>query len=103
MAGATLEKSGDGQGAAFHLRGTLDFACVPALLDAGRSQFPATGTVRIDLAGIDAVNSAGLAVLLEWQREFSRSGRTLELVNVPRTLVNIAHVSELETVLALPA
>lgn len=76
---------------------------MPALLEAGRALFPAAGVVNVDFSGVESVNSAGLALLLEWQREFARSGRTLELLNVPRALVNIAHVSELETVLALPA
>lgn len=92
----------EGQDGTFRLRGTLDFACVPALLNAGRNLFPASGIVRIDFAGIESVNSAGLALLLEWQQEFARSGRTLELLNVPRALINIAHVSELETILSLP-
>lgn len=98
-----MEKIGEGQGATYRLGGVLEFSCVPALLEAGRNLFPATGVVRIDFSGVESVNSAGLALLLEWQREFARSGRTLELQNVPRTLINIAHVSELETVLALPA
>lgn len=100
---ATLEKSGDAQGADLRLRGTLDFACVPALLQAGRDLFPDTGVVRIDLAGVDGANSAGLALLLEWQRVLAQDGRRLELLNVPGALVNIARVSELETVLSLPA
>jgi phospholipid transport system transporter-binding protein len=99
-AGATLEPAA-GRDGEFRLRGTLDFAAVPALLECGRRLFPAAGTVRLDLGGLETVNSAGLALLLEWQRQLAAGGRRLELINVPRALVNIARVSELETVLSL--
>jgi phospholipid transport system transporter-binding protein len=92
----------DGQENLFRLRGTLDFAAVPALLDSGRLLFPPSGTVRLDLGGVESANSAGLALLLEWHQDFQQSGRTLELLNVPHTLINIARVSELEAILSLP-
>lgn len=99
---ATLEAVEDSQGPLFRLRGLLDFPSVPGLLESGRRVFPASGPVRLDLGGLDGVNSAGLALLLEWHDEFRRSGRQLNLINIPATLVNIARVSELESVLTLP-
>ncbi|MBI1732154.1 MAG: STAS domain-containing protein [Gammaproteobacteria bacterium] len=99
--GATLEAGQDGQGALFRLRGELNFGAVPGLLASGRETFPAAGLVRLDLGGLTGVNSAGLALLLEWQREFQRGGRELKLINVPRALTSIARVSELESVLTL--
>ncbi len=99
---ATLEAGTDGTAPLFRLRGQLGFAAVPGLLASGRQLFPASGPVRLDLAGLDSVNSAGLALLLEWQGEFKRTGREMKLLNVPAKLINIARVSELELVLALP-
>ena len=102
IAAATLEVATDSDGPLYRLRGRLDFASVPGLLAGGREVFPANGLVRLDLGGLNGVNSAGLALLLEWQDDFKRSGRQMKLLNVPATLINIARVSELESVLALP-
>ena len=99
----TLEAIEDGAGPLYCLRGTLDFSGVPGLLEIGQRIFPDSGTVRLDLGGLDGVNSAGLALLLEWQNAFQRSGRGMKLLNVPATLINIARVSELESILALPS
>ena len=99
----TLEAGSDAAGPLFRLRGQLGFAGVPGVLASGRQLFPASGVVRLDLGGLDNVNSAGLALLLEWQHEFRHSGREMKLLNIPRTLVNIARVSELEPILAIPA
>ena len=99
----TLEAAEDGAGALFRLRGDLGFAGVPGILASGRQLFPASGVVRLDLGGLDSVNSAGLALLLEWQHEFRHSGREMKLLNVPASLINIARVSELEPILAITA
>lgn len=99
---ALLEVIEDGTGPVYRIKGTLDFSGVPGLLARGRQVFPAGGPVRLDLGGLTAVNSAGLALLLEWQDEFRRSGAALKLLNVPATLINIARVCELESILALP-
>ena len=99
----TLEADKDGAGFLFRLRGRLGFAAVPGILASGRQMFPASGAVRLDLGGLESVNSAGLALLLEWQHEFKGSGRELQLLNIPATLVNIARVSELEPILSIPA
>ena len=97
----TLEADKDGAGSLFRLRGQLGFAGVPGVLASGRQLFPASGTVRLDLGGLDSVNSAGLALLLEWHHEFKHSGRELQLLNIPATLLNIARVSELEPILTI--
>jgi len=99
----SLEAGEDSAGTLFRLRGQLGFAGVPGVLASGRQLFPASGIVRLDLGGLDSVNSAGLALLLEWQHEFRHSGREMKLLNVPPSLVNIARVSELEPILSLPA
>ncbi len=99
----TLEAGEDGAGALFRLRGQLGFAGVPEILASGRQLFPAAGVVRLDLGGLESVNSAGLALLLEWQYEFRHSGREMKLLNVPTALINIARVSELEPILAITA
>ena len=99
----TLEAAPDAAGALFRLRGRLGFADVPGVLASAEQLFPAAGVVRLDLGGLENVNSAGLALLLEWQHEFRRSGRELKLLNVPRALANIARVSELEPILSITA
>ena len=102
MAAARLEP---GQGADGALRlllsGRVDFDNTPALLEESMSMLGGSGTVTVDLSGVTSVNSAGLALLLEWKHLLGKEGRELVLVNVPQTLRNIARVNELETILAL--
>ena len=59
----------------------------------------AAGCVRIDLAELGRVDSAALAVLVEWRRVVTRAGGRLELVNAPAQLQAIARACSLESVL----
>jgi phospholipid transport system transporter-binding protein len=93
---ARLETAGRQDGAAlFRLSGSLDFGSVPAVYRAGLEQFGTDGDIVLDLAGVTRANSAGLALLLEWQRLARQGGRALRLRNLPASLRNIAMVSEL--------
>ncbi len=53
----------------------------------------------IDCGGVTAADSAGLAVLVEWLAWGRRAERRIELRAVPRALIDIARISELEELL----
>ena len=88
----TLETAADG---AVRLRGALSFESVPGLYREMERRLPAAGPVRvIDLAGVTTADSAGLALLLEWQSRQRRRGRELTMRNAPSNLLRLAGLCE---------
>lgn len=99
---AQLSAAGSaGDSAVFRVDGVLDFATVPDLDARSATLFAGARRVIVDLSGVTAANSAGLALLLEWQRQARRADRTLFIRNLPRALASLAAMSELES--CLPA
>ena len=45
---------------------------------------------RIDLSGVTKVDSAGLALLLEWQAQSNASNETLTMTGAPASLLRLA-------------
>jgi phospholipid transport system transporter-binding protein len=82
-------------------RGALTFATAQRALARGIAALAASrGTaIEVDLNGVDASDSAGLAVLIEWRAWARRNGRALRFGSVPETLRTIARISELEELL----
>jgi len=75
------------------LAGALSFETLPAVLAqsaeyAARSDLP--DRLTIDFAGITAVDSSAVALLLEWRREALRLKKVLEFVNLPANLLALA-------------
>ena len=82
--------------------GSLHFTTVSALLTAGVAAINADRAAVIDLAGVTASDSAGLALLIEWLSVAKAAGRTLRFDNVPSQLQQLARLSEVEELL-IPA
>lgn len=87
------------QAGEFYLRGELTFATVPALLTASAARLPGSAALRIDLAGVQRADSAGLALLAEWLRGASARQQPITFTNAPDQLCNLARVSGLDQVL----
>jgi phospholipid transport system transporter-binding protein len=87
-----------GQGA-FRLQGDLDFSTASALLGEARAVFTDYATVRVDLSAVDKVNSAGLALLLEWRDQTEQRGGAIHFDNPPEALLAIARMSNAEALL----
>ena len=85
----------------YAVRGPLVFATARRALAAGISALATSrGTpIEVDLSGVEASDSAGLAVLIEWLAWARRSGRSLHFAGVPDSLHTIARISELEGLL----
>ena len=80
-------------GEVLKLDGALSFETLPDVLRASeeyaaRADLPERLT--IDFAGIDAVDSSAVALLLEWRRQAARRGKKLDFVNLPAPLVALA-------------
>lgn len=82
--------------------GELSFATARAACAAGERAVRAavTPTVTIDCGGVTRADSAGVAVLVEWLRVGRKAGREVRYVNLPSTVVAIARLSELDSLLA---
>lgn len=79
---------------------TLETA-VAALAEGDRFLGEGSKRLEFDLGGLDATDSAALAVLLEWRRRAARAGVTLVYGAVPERLRLLAEISDLVNVLDL--
>ena len=92
----TLEIEGAGTPeCVFRLAGVLDFSTVPEIHRRALEAFPSCDQATVDFAGVTHSNSAGLALLVEWQHLSATAGRTLLVRNAPENLLNLARVCEL--------
>lgn len=88
----TLEWTADG-GA--RVGGRLTFRTCTALfaaLERHGAATPIDGPV--DLRAVEQADSAGLALLLEWQARQKAAGRRLALVNAPGSLLRLAQLAD---------
>ncbi len=86
----------------YALSGVLDFTSVVALQQAGISPLQGEATsLRIDLAGVEHANSAGLALLIHWWRAARQAQRELQFLHLPPQLQALAQVSGLESILPI--
>jgi phospholipid transport system transporter-binding protein len=96
VAAFRIEPSGDGRLAA---SGPLDFATAAAALRAGLGLMTSDRAWTIDLSGVTAGDSAGLAVLVEWMSAARARGVSVRYETVPAQIVAIARISDLEELL----
>lgn len=75
--------------------GNLSYETIPSVLAetaqfAARADIPAT--IRIDFSAVTGVDSAAVALLLEWRRMALARGKTLEYENLPANLLALARL-----------
>jgi len=90
-----IERAGPGQLVA---RGELGFATAAEALGAGLKLFDGAD-FTIDLAGVTDSDSAGLAVLIEWLAQANARHVNLHYLNVPKQILAIAHISDVDELL----
>jgi phospholipid transport system transporter-binding protein len=78
----------------FELHGELGFGDAARLLTEGERAFAAQQAVEVDLAGVTRVDSAGLAVLIEWSLAAGDADRRLGYRNLPPAIVSLAGISD---------
>jgi phospholipid transport system transporter-binding protein len=83
----------------FLLRGELTFATAAEALERSRELFRDHAFIELDLSGVTAADSAGLALLLEWITWARGSARELQFHHIPEQLLAIAQISEVEDLL----
>ena len=83
------------------LGGRLGFHEAAAMAGCWRDFAADGGEIELDLSGLQQVDSATLAVLLDWAARLRRAGGRLRLRGVPAGLVALAHLSDTEGLLGL--
>ena len=102
MTAAEMQVDGD----TARLVGDLTFGTVTRLFD----RMDALRKERnmppvIDLSGVEQIDSSGLALLLEWQSQFtgrSENSPRLDIRHPPESLVKIARLCDAENYLSYP-
>jgi len=77
------------------LSGDLQFDNAARLLDEGIAAFGAEARAEIDLAKVGRVDSAGLALLVEWSVAARGGDRVVVYRNMPARLGALAGISDL--------
>ena len=77
------------------LSGDLQFDNAARLLDEGTAAFGADARAEIDLAQVGRVDSAGLALLVEWSIAARSGDRVVVYRNMPARLGALAGISDL--------
>jgi phospholipid transport system transporter-binding protein len=96
---AALASLGQGR---WTLSGDLLFENSAQLLDDGDAAFGADARAEIDLSQIGRVDSAGLALLVEWSVAARSSGRSVVFRNVPSVVGALAGISDVAGFLDSP-
>ncbi len=84
------------------LEGELTFdTCTRLYHEMDRHLRAGNALAHIDLAGVGGADSAGLALLLEWQSESRSIGSGFTVSGAPESLVQLARLSEADSLLSL--
>jgi phospholipid transport system transporter-binding protein len=89
----------------FSLRGELTLAQVGPWRARGRRLLAGaagSGPLHMELQGVTRVDSAGLALLVDWLAWAHSAGRVLAFEALPPALLALARLSDLEDLLATP-
>lgn len=84
----------------FTIEGEVVFGTVMSLLVESRAQFAEQQSIEVDLQGVTRINTAGLALVVEWLRWARQERRNLTLVNPPPTLTALARICEADNIIA---
>ena len=94
---AQLKEADDGR---LLVSGELSMATVPGLLRQAHWQ-AGDAEICIDLQGVERADSAGVALLVEWQRTARQQQRNIRFQSIPPQMLAIARLSGVDELLAL--
>jgi phospholipid transport system transporter-binding protein len=96
MSDFKLENLGDGR---FALSGKMSFSTAGLILHESEALFEEHTRIEVDLGGITATDSAGLALLLEWITWANHTVREIRFLNTPEKINAIARTTEVDDLL----
>jgi phospholipid transport system transporter-binding protein len=85
----------------YRLQAPLTFSSVASLRKLGlRAIDSSPNGLTIELHAVPAVDSAGLALLIDWLASARANSRTLKYVSPPQTLLSLARLSEVDELIS---
>lgn len=86
----------------FRVKGRLQFDTVAQALTESQALFTDHHNVELDLSGVEATDSSGLALLIELAGRAHREKRKLVYRHIPQQVLALARISEVESLLPRP-
>jgi phospholipid transport system transporter-binding protein len=83
----------------FRIVGRLDFDSVVQALQTSQHLFAELHAIQLDLSGVSTIDSAGLALIIEWISRARRSKCHLSFRNMPKQALALARISDIEKLL----
>ncbi|MFI0414775.1 MAG: lipid asymmetry maintenance protein MlaB [Candidatus Thiodiazotropha sp.] len=83
----------------FHVQGEMTFSSVKELLLHSNKLFSAVEELEVDLSRVDYADSAGLALVLEWMAQAAERNARIVFTGVPESMVSIARLCQVESLL----
>lgn len=80
------------------VEGPMTFASVPEIQERSLAWF-ASPPEALDLSGVERMDSAGIALVIEWARRAKLAGADMRLVNVPPGMTALAATTGLNRLL----
>ena len=80
--------------------GEVSFATAMSLWKQSLALLPASGPWKFDFSAVTTVDSAGLALLLQWMRLAKKQGKQLQFQKLPQQWRSIALAAGLDKVIA---
>lgn len=96
MADYELEDKGEGR---FAIIGEMTFDTAERILRESEEPFEEHTQLEVDLSGVTASDSAGLALLLEWVTWANHTVREVRFTGLPERVMAIAKTTEVEGLL----
>jgi phospholipid transport system transporter-binding protein len=82
------------------VRGALDFSTVAVLWTQGLPLFGAvSGACQLDVSDVDRVDSAGVALLLEWMRLARAREAAFSITGAPPAMKDLVRLADLQDLL----
>jgi len=81
----------------YQLQGNLMYDSIGEFIGKGSSLFRVnTETVQIDCQQLSRIDSAGIALLISWQRHCEHNNNKLQLINLPQQALSLIKANKLE-------
>lgn len=81
--------------------GELSFINVPELVLMSQEYFKNSDGLDVDLAEVNRADSAGVALLIEWQRLAQKQKKSISFSNIPSQMMAIARLCGVDELLFL--
>lgn len=98
MSATKLEKTAEN---CYALIGELNYQSVADLLKQSLVAFKESDSTVVDLAEVSHSDSAGVALLMEWQRLAMKKQQSIRFNNMPTQMRVIAQLSGVDKILAI--